>query len=46
MLRRSAPLARQAWERVGRTPGPEVFAQAGTPDLRGKPHWEIDTWAL
>ena len=46
VLRRSAPLARQAWERVGRTPGPEAFAQTGTGDLRGKPHWELESWAL
>lgn len=46
VLRRSAPLAKQAWEAVGRTPGPEAFTQAGTPDLRGKPHWDIESWSL
>ena len=46
VMRLSAPLAKEAWERVGKDPGPEAFAAAGTGDIRGRPLWEIDSWKL
>jgi len=46
VLKLSAPLAKEAYERVGGDPGPEAFAATGTGDLRGRAHWEIDGWAL
>ncbi|MBL8700878.1 MAG: ABC transporter substrate-binding protein [Alphaproteobacteria bacterium] len=45
-LKLSAPLAKDAWERVAKEPGPEAFAKTDAGDLRGKPHWEIDSWSL
>jgi ABC-type nitrate/sulfonate/bicarbonate transport system substrate-binding protein len=41
-----APLARDAWERVGRDPAPAVFADRNAPDTRGAPVWDIETWRL
>jgi hypothetical protein len=46
VLQISAPLAKEAWERTGKDPGPEAFAATGAGDLRGKPHWEADGWSL
>jgi hypothetical protein len=46
VMKLSAPLAKEAWERVGRDPGPEAFAATGTGDIRGRPLWEIDSWKL
>jgi len=42
----SAPLAKEAWERVGKDPDPAVFTAPKASDLRGKPIWEIDSWGL
>lgn len=45
LLRLGAPLAKEAWERVGRDPAPDVFVDAGAKDVRGLPIWEIDRWS-
>ncbi len=40
----AAPLARDAWERVGKDPGPDAFLDTKAIDVRGLPLWEIDRW--
>ena len=42
---RTAPLVRQAYERLGSTPGPTEFTRTDTADLRGLPVWDMDRWA-
>lgn len=44
LLRLGAPLAKEAWERVGKDPGSEAFANTKAIDMRGLPVWEIDRW--
>ena len=46
VLSLSAPLAKEAWERAGKDPGPDAFVDAKATDIRGKPHWEIASWSL
>jgi len=40
----AAPLAREAWERVGKDPAPDAFLDTKAIDVRGLPLWEIDRW--
>ena len=40
----AAPLAREAWEHVGKDPGAEAFLDTKAIDVRGLPVWEIDRW--
>ncbi len=40
----AAPLAREAWERVGKDPAPDAFRDTKAIDVRGLPLWEIDRW--
>jgi len=44
LMRQGAPLAKEAWERVGKDPGPEAFMDTKAIDIRGLPLWEIDRW--
>jgi ABC-type nitrate/sulfonate/bicarbonate transport system substrate-binding protein len=44
LLRLGAPLAKEAWERVGKDPAPEAFIDTKAIDTRGLPVWEIDRW--
>jgi ABC-type nitrate/sulfonate/bicarbonate transport system substrate-binding protein len=41
-----APLAKEAWERVGQNPATAVFTDANARDTRGAPVWEIENWKL
>lgn len=41
-----APLAKEAWERVGQVPARPVFTDPNARDTRGAPVWEIDSWRL
>ena len=45
-LRLGEPLAREAWERVGKFPDMAAFTDAKATDIRGLPVWEIDRWKL
>ena len=45
-LRFGAPLAREAWERVGKFPGEAAFTDPRATDIRGLPVWEMDRWKL
>ncbi len=42
---RTAPLVKQAYERLGSKPAAAEFVRTDTADLRGRPLWEIDKWA-
>ena len=42
----AAPLAKEAWERVGKDPDAAAFTDAKATDLRGKPIWDIENWGL
>ena len=44
LLKLGAPLAREAWERVGKDPGSDAFLDTKAIDVRGLPVWEIDRW--
>jgi len=44
LMRLAAPLAREAWERVGKDPAPKAFLDNTAIDMRGLPLWEIDRW--
>lgn len=46
VLKLSAPLAREAWERVAKEPGVDAFTRTDAGDLHGKPHWESNSWSL
>lgn len=41
---RTAPLARQAYERLGSKPASAEFTRTDARDLRGAPSWEISRW--
>ncbi len=41
---RTAPLVKQAYERLGSKPGAGEFTRTDTADLRGRPLWEMDKW--
>jgi len=40
----AAPLAREAWERTGKSPDPAAFTDAKAVDIRGLPVWQMDRW--
>ena len=42
---RTAPLVKEAYERLGSKPEHTAFTRTDTTDLRGLPVWEIDKWA-
>ena len=42
---RTAPLVKQAYERMGSKPAAAEFTRTDTSDLRGRPLWELDKWA-
>ena len=42
---RTAPLVKQAYERLGSKPAAAEFTRTDTSDLRGRPLWEMDKWA-
>ena len=42
---RTAPLVKQAYERMGSKPAPAEFLRTDTADLRGLPLWNMDKWA-
>lgn len=42
---RTAPLVREAYERMGSKPDAAEFMRTDTSDLRGRPVWEMDRWA-
>jgi ABC-type nitrate/sulfonate/bicarbonate transport system substrate-binding protein len=42
-LKISAPLAKEAYERSGKSPDAAAFVEKAI-DVRGLPHWEIDRW--
>jgi hypothetical protein len=44
-FQRTAPLVKQAYERLGSKPGAAEFARTDTKDLRGKPLWEMAQWS-
>ena len=44
-FRRTAPLVKEAYERLGSKPGNGEFTRTDVGDLRGRPVWEIDQWA-
>jgi ABC-type nitrate/sulfonate/bicarbonate transport system substrate-binding protein len=43
-FQRTAPLVKQAYERLGSKPGAAEFTRTDTKDLRGKPLWEMAQW--
>ena len=42
---RTAPLVKQAFDKLGTKPGPAEFTRTDVADLRGRPVWEINQWA-
>ena len=44
-FQRTAPLVKQAYERLGSKPAAAEFTRTDTKDLRGKPLWEMNQWA-
>ncbi len=40
----TAPLVKQAFERLGSKPAETEFTRTDVGDLRGKPVWEMDHW--
>ena len=42
---RTAPLVRQAYDRLGAKPAASEFLRTDTADLRGRPVWEMQQWA-
>jgi ABC-type nitrate/sulfonate/bicarbonate transport system substrate-binding protein len=41
---RSAPLVKEAYDRMGAKPAAAEFTRTDVADLRGRPVWEIDRW--
>lgn len=41
---RTAPLIKQAYDRLGSKPAEAEFVRTDTTDLRGRPAWEMDKW--
>lgn len=41
---RTAPLVRQAYDRLGAKPAASEFLRTDVQDLRGQPLWQIDQW--
>lgn len=44
-FQRTAPLVKQAYEKLGSKPAAAEFTRTDTKDLRGRPLWEMDKWA-
>lgn len=44
-FQRTAPLVKQAYEKLGSKPAAGEFTRTDTKDLRGRPLWEMDKWA-
>jgi len=42
---RTAPLIRQAYDKLGAKPAAAEFTRTDVADLRGRPVWEIEKWA-
>ena len=42
---RTAPLIKQAYDKLGAKPGESEFTRTDAADLRGKPVWQIKQWA-
>ncbi|MFM9428531.1 ABC-type nitrate/sulfonate/bicarbonate transport system substrate-binding protein [Variovorax sp. GrIS 2.14] len=42
---RTAPLIKQAYDKLGARPGESEFTRTDAADLRGKPVWQINQWA-
>lgn len=43
-FQRTAPLVKQAYEKLGSKPAASEFTRTDTKDLRGKPLWEMAQW--
>jgi ABC-type nitrate/sulfonate/bicarbonate transport system substrate-binding protein len=43
-FQRTAPLVKQAYDKLGAKPASAEFSRTDTPDLRGRPVWEMDKW--
>ena len=43
-FRRTAPIVKEAYERLGSKPADGEFTRTDAGDLRGRPVWEIDQW--
>ena len=43
-FQRTAPLVKQAYDKLGAKPTLAEFLRTDTPDLRGRPVWEMDKW--
>ena len=41
---RTAPLVKQAYDKLGAKPAASEFLRTDVPDLRGRPVWELDKW--
>ncbi|MFO1272692.1 MAG: ABC transporter substrate-binding protein [Rubrivivax sp.] len=44
-FQRTAPLVKQAYEKLGSKPAASEFLRTDVADLRGRPVWEMDKWA-
>jgi ABC-type nitrate/sulfonate/bicarbonate transport system substrate-binding protein len=44
-FQRTAPLVKQAYEKLGSKPAASEFTRTDVADLRGRPVWEIDKWS-
>jgi hypothetical protein len=44
-FQRTAPLVKQAYERLGSKPAAPEFTRTDVSDLRGLPVWDMDRWA-
>jgi hypothetical protein len=44
-FQRTAPLVKQAYEKLGSKPAASEFVRTDVSDLRGRPVWDIDKWA-
>ena len=44
-FRRTAPIVKEAFDRLGGKPAEGEFTRTDAGDLRGRPVWEIDRWA-
>ena len=44
-FQRTAPLVKQAYDRLGSKPAASEFVRTDVADLRGRPVWDIDKWA-
>lgn len=44
-FKRTAPLVKEAYDRLGAKPPEGEFTRKDVTDLRGRPVWEIDQWA-